>query len=126
MSKHAHMPPRLDCPWNFGTWDNLKTSTPPWEHRGFWYHGETGDTLVIVWRYGFDDADQLSVCGHIYRCEDNLSAILLWKSLHNDVDRGSDGLGYDGVFIFYGTRRMSEEAVYGEPFPEPLPDRRWL
>ncbi len=117
------MPPRLDRPWDFGTWDNRKTSTPPWQHRGFWYHGKTGDRLVIVWRHGFDDGGYQIVCGDIYRCEDMLEAIKMSRQLRESVDRSGWG---GGVFIFFGNRRICESSVYGEPFPEPLPNRRWL
>lgn len=119
------MPPRAADPsWDFGTWDNSKTSTPPWSYRGFWYHGKPGasDRLVVLWRWGFDEGGYLIVCGDIYQCTDGLEAILLWRDLKYKVDE----LGYDGVFIFYGNRRMSEVSVYGEVFPEPLPNGRWL
>ena len=125
MSEHTHMPPRLDRPWNFGSWDNMKTSTPPWEHRGFGYHGETGDRLVIVWRYGFDEGGYQIVCGDIYRCTDMLEAIKLCDQFREQVDRDNRHWGA-GMLIFFGNRRACESSVYGESFPEPLPNGRWL
>src|SRR3989344_1465185 len=123
-SNHTRMPPSLDKPWNFPGWDNLETSIPPWEHRGFWYSNGDGDRLVIVWRYGFDEGGYETVFGKIYRCVDMLATIKLCASFHKDVDR-DDGQGWDGVFIFLGNRRICEPSVYGKPFPLPLPDRRW-
>lgn len=131
MRHHTTMPPSLGEHWNFGGWDNRKTSVPPWSYRNFWYHDETGDfgeighdSLVILWRYGFDDGGREIVCGDIYRPGNGLKAIFLWRDLCKEVD-GTHGLKYDGVFIFHGTRRVSEASIYGKPFPYPLPDGRW-
>ncbi|KKT75540.1 MAG: hypothetical protein UW71_C0002G0040 [Parcubacteria group bacterium GW2011_GWB1_44_7] len=127
MSNHTQMPPTLSGPWNFPGWDNLETPIPPWEHRGFWYHDESGsgDRLVIVWRYSVCELGCCeTISGHIYRCVDMIAAMMLWISFHKEVDR-DDGQGYDGVFIFYGNRRICEYSVYGKPFPLPLPDGRW-
>lgn len=96
MSNHTQMPPVLDKPWNFPGWDNLKNSIPPWKHRGFWYHNGSGDRLVIVWRWAFDERGCETICGHIYRCVDMVAAMMLWTSFHKEVDR-DNGLGYDGV-----------------------------
>lgn len=124
MSEHSHMPPNLNRPWNFGSWDNRVSHTPPWEYRDFWYHGDAGDILVIRWQYAYDETDRLIIAGDIHRHESEEAAIAQWQSFHGDVDR-DNGFGYDGVFIFYGTRHMSDEFIYGQAFPGPLPDNRW-
>jgi len=123
MSEHTQMPPRLDSPWNFGDWDHRQTFTPPWQYRGFRYHGETGDRLVIVWRWGFGEGGSLKVCGDIYRCNDILEAILLSNRLRETVDHSDWG---GGLFIFFPNSGICEPSIYGEPFPEPLPNGRWL
>jgi len=120
------MPPPLDQPWDFGSWDNQVTSSPPWEHRGFWYHSiGNGDNLVITWQYRFDDEERQVICGDIYRCEP-LQAILLWNSLREKIGTDESYSSYDGLFIYYGNRRIDENSILGKPFPEPLPNRRWL
>jgi hypothetical protein len=121
------MPPSLEKPWGFGNWDSLKRSVPPWQHRHFWYHDGTGNKLVIGWRYGFDDGGFEVVCGDIYRCDNMLPALKLWESLKAVTnDRGDGWEKYRGVFIFHGTSRICHPGVYGESFPYPLPDNRWL
>ncbi len=125
MSNHTKMPPALSEPWCFGGWDNRKSSTPPYEHRHFWYWDGTGDKLVIGWRYGFDDGGYEIVCGDIHRCTTMLEALRLWESLKCQVGSSRDWKRYCGIFIFYGTRRVCRPSIYGEEFPDPLPDGRW-
>ncbi|MEY4440878.1 MAG: hypothetical protein RLY49_504 [Candidatus Parcubacteria bacterium] len=121
------MPPRLDQPWDFGAWDHSETPVPPWSHRGFWYHdrGKSGDRLVVVWRWAFDERDQMFPSGDIYRCEDMLEAIKLWSHFRREIENHSP-FTHDGAFIFFGTRRICEPSICGEPFPESLPNGRWL
>lgn len=132
MSNYTRMPPHLSESWDFGPWDNLERDTPPWSHRGFWYHDidGSGDTLVIAWRWGFDEDGYIIVTGDIYRFNfDNLPAALkFWDGYRKQIDE-DNGFGPNGVFMFHGTRSINEPTIYGEPVPpelQNLPDRRWL
>jgi len=124
MSIYTQMPPSLAAPWNFGSWDNSKSSTPPWSYRHFWYRewdsGTLGDTLVIDWRWGFDEGDYQIVCGDIWRCENIITAMCCFDDCRRQKDRSWGG----GVFIFYATRRPGI-TCYGDSFPDLLPDNRW-
>lgn len=126
------MPPSVAGPlWDFGSWDVEKRSTPPWQYRHFWYHDHSngeGDRLVIAWRYAFDEGGYMVVSGDIYRVKDMLAAIKLAWSFHESIDR-DNGWGPDGVFIFFGNRRICESSIHGAPLPpelQNLPDGRWL
>jgi hypothetical protein len=127
------MPPRLSESWNFGSWDSLRSFTPPWQHRGFWYHDMSGTgsgrCLVIVWRYSFDEGGRQIVTGDIYRYRhDDFASIQMWIHFKDEIDR-NNGYSPDGVFVFYGTRHIGKHSIYGQPLPpelQNLPDGRWL
>lgn len=111
----------LDRPWAFPGWDNLKSSVPPWEHRGFWYHNGDGDYIVFIW------TESLKSCGccwgysgHIYRYPTFLEAV---KGLGIYSGSITDGK-YAGGLIFFDRRNEIAISI-GEQFPEPLPDNRW-
>ena len=127
------MPPRLDQPWDFGPWDNSKRSTPPWQHRGFWYHdlssGHSDGTLVIVWRYALDDdAGYEVLTGDIYRCTDEEAAAKLFRHHLFQIVSEEDCCPDDGVLIFHGVSHIDHRDRFGRLPPElqRLPDGRWL
>jgi hypothetical protein len=118
MSNYTIGQPTLDRPWRFQSWDILESSTPPWQHRGFWYSNGDGDYVVVSWRWAFDKDGYKSICGSIHRETDLIKTLKLGKVLKESKPGGWGG----GVLVFKKDRMLWSD---GETFPLPLPDGRW-